>query len=82
MTETSAQTVIVVGAGIIGLCVAYHATKGGAAVMIVDHDPAGDKASFGNAGGIAVTEVLPASVPGLWKKVPKWLLDPPLGPSQ
>ncbi|MER9158379.1 FAD-binding oxidoreductase [Mesorhizobium sp. M0778] len=76
MSET---TVIVVGAGIIGLCVAYHARKGGASVTIVDRDPAGDKASFGNAGGIAVTEVLPASVPGLWKKVPKWLLDP-LGP--
>ncbi|WP_026615210.1 NAD(P)/FAD-dependent oxidoreductase [Ensifer aridi] len=76
MPQTS---VIVVGAGIVGLSVAYEALQGGAAVTIIDRDPEGDKASFGNAGGIAVTEVIPASVPGLWKKVPFWMLDP-LGP--
>ncbi|MDL2408902.1 FAD-binding oxidoreductase [Rhizobium calliandrae] len=76
MTKT---TVVVIGAGIVGLSVAFEALQGGATVTIVDRDPAGDKASFGNAGGIAVTEVVPASVPGLWKKVPLWLLDP-LGP--
>lgn len=73
------MNVTVVGAGIVGLSVAYEALQGGLAVTIVDRDPEGDKASFGNAGGIAVTEVIPASVPGLWKKVPFWLLDP-LGP--
>ncbi|WP_040679062.1 NAD(P)/FAD-dependent oxidoreductase [Rhizobium mesoamericanum] len=73
------MSVIVVGAGIIGLSVAFEALQCGATVTIVDRDPEGDKASYGNAGGIAVTEVLPASVPGLWKKVPYWLLDP-LGP--
>ncbi|RWK69587.1 MAG: FAD-binding oxidoreductase [Mesorhizobium sp.] len=71
--------VIVVGAGIIGLSVAYEALQSGSAVTIIDRDPEGDKASFGNAGGIAVTEVMPLSVPGLWKKVPFWVLDP-LGP--
>lgn len=76
MAETR---IIVVGAGIVGLSVAYEALRSGAAVTVVDRDPAGDKASFGNAGGIAVTEVIPASVPGLWKKVPFWMMDP-LGP--
>lgn len=75
----SRVTVIVVGAGIVGLSVAYEALQNGAAVTIVDRNPEGDRASFGNAGGIAVTEVIPASVPGLWKKVPFWILDP-LGP--
>ncbi|MER9026566.1 FAD-binding oxidoreductase [Mesorhizobium sp. M0815] len=73
------MSVIVIGAGIIGLSVAYEALRNGAVVTIIDRDPEGDKASFGNAGGIAVTEVIPASVPGLWKKVPQWILDP-LGP--
>ncbi|MER8634397.1 FAD-binding oxidoreductase [Mesorhizobium opportunistum] len=73
------MSVIVVGAGIVGLSVAYEALLSGAAVTIIDRDPEGDKASFGNAGGIAVTEVIPLSVPGLWKKVPFWALDP-LGP--
>ncbi|WP_050596637.1 NAD(P)/FAD-dependent oxidoreductase [Mesorhizobium ciceri] len=79
MTELSNRTIIVVGAGVVGLCVAYEAIKRGASVTIVDRDPEGDKASCGNAGCIAVSEVLPASVPGLWKKVPRWILDP-LGP--
>jgi len=69
----------VVGAGIVGLAVAYHLIKEGAQVTLVDRDPEGDKASFGNAGGIAVTEVVPASMPGtLWRAF-GWMLDP-LGP--
>jgi D-amino-acid dehydrogenase len=75
----SCKTAIVIGAGIVGLSTAYRLSGDGVAVTIVDRDPAGDKASFGNAAGIAVTEVLPASVPGLAWKVPGWLLDP-LGP--
>ena len=73
------MTTLVIGAGIVGLSVAYHLVLDGAPVEIIDRDPAGDKASFGNAGGIAVTEVVPASVPGLAWKVPGWLLNP-LGP--
>ncbi len=72
-------TAIVVGAGIVGLAVGFHLAAEGWAVTLVDRDPDGDRASFGNAGGIAVTEVIPASVPGLLWKVPGWLLDP-LGP--
>jgi glycine/D-amino acid oxidase-like deaminating enzyme len=71
--------VAVVGAGVIGLAVACRLQEEGAEVTVIDRDPEGDKASFGNAGGIAVTEVAPASVPGLARRVPGWLLDP-LGP--
>lgn len=73
------QDIVIIGAGIIGLSTAFQALKSGLNVIVVDRDPEGDKVSFGNAGGIAVTEVVPASVPGLWRKVPGWLLDP-LGP--
>ena len=65
--------------GVIGLSVAYHLLKGGAQVTVIDRDPEGDKASFGNAGGIAVTEVVPASAPGSLWRVFGWMLDP-LGP--
>jgi D-amino-acid dehydrogenase len=75
----SSKTAIVIGAGVVGLATAYRLSGDGVAVTVVDRDPAGDKASFGNAAGIAVTEVVPASVPGLAWKVPGWLLDP-LGP--
>lgn len=73
------QDIVIIGAGIVGLSIAFQVVKGGAKVTVVDRDPEGDKVSLGNAGGIAVTEVVPASVPGLWKKVPGWLVDP-LGP--
>jgi D-amino-acid dehydrogenase len=72
-------TAVVVGAGVVGLAVAYWLSEDGIAVTVVDRDPSGDKASFGNAAGIAVTEVVPASVPGLAWRVPGWLVDP-LGP--
>lgn len=71
--------IAVVGAGIVGLAVAYHLVKDGAQVTIIDRDPDGDKASLGNAGGIAVTEVVPASAPGTLWRVFGWMLDP-LGP--
>ncbi|MEJ5083360.1 NAD(P)/FAD-dependent oxidoreductase [Ochrobactrum sp. MYb379] len=73
------SNVLIAGAGIIGLSVARALLAEGHSVTIVDRDPAGDKASFGNAGGLGVTEIVPASVPGLVWKVPGWLCDP-LGP--
>jgi D-amino-acid dehydrogenase len=73
------DAVVVIGAGIVGLAIAHHLRREGAEVVVIDRDPTGDKVSFGNAGGIAVTEVVPASVPGLAWRVPRWLLDP-LGP--
>jgi D-amino-acid dehydrogenase len=79
LSAISSNSVIIVGAGIVGLAIAQRLLGEGVAVTVVDRDPAGDKTSFGNAGGIAVTEVVPASVPGLAWRVPGWLLDP-LGP--
>jgi glycine/D-amino acid oxidase-like deaminating enzyme len=70
------KRVVVVGAGIIGLACAWRLQKSGAHVTVVDRSPVGDKCSFGNAGGIAVTEIIPASVPGLTWRIPGWLVDP------
>ncbi len=71
--------VVVIGAGIIGLAAAHHLRREGFAVTLIDRDPEGDRASHGNAGVIAVTEIVPASGPGVAWRVPGWLLDP-LGP--
>jgi D-amino-acid dehydrogenase len=75
----SETPIVVIGAGIIGLAVAYHLSKARVRVTVVDRDLEGDKVSLGNAGGIAVTEVVPASVPGTLWRVPGWMIDP-LGP--
>jgi D-amino-acid dehydrogenase len=69
----------VIGSGIVGLSCARALVQEGYRVTVIDRDPAGDKASFGNAGGLGITEIIPASVPGLAWKVPGWLFDP-LGP--
>ena len=79
-TRTSTiPDVLVIGAGIVGLACAWSALKEGLTVTIVDRDFDGDRTSHGNAGGIAVTESTPISVPGLFFKASKWLFDP-LGP--
>jgi D-amino-acid dehydrogenase len=71
--------ILIIGGGIVGLGCAYQLLRDGHEVTVLDRDPAGDKASFGNAGGIGVSEIVPASVPGLLWRVPRWLCDP-LGP--
>jgi D-amino-acid dehydrogenase len=71
--------IVVIGAGVVGLACAFHLRQDGLAVTVLDRDPEGDKASFGNAGGIGISEVVPAAVPGVFWRVPGWLLDP-LGP--
>jgi D-amino-acid dehydrogenase len=79
MSITEQQHLTVVGAGIVGLSCARSAQRRGWKVTIVDRDFEGDRASHGNAGGIAVSECLPLSLSGMGLKPLKWLLDP-LGP--
>jgi D-amino-acid dehydrogenase len=68
--------IVVVGAGIIGTTLAYQLQRRGKKVLLVDRDTPGKGASFGNMASIAVTEFMPASRPGVWAQMPKWLLDP------
>lgn len=70
---------VVVGAGIVGLSCAWAAQRRGWQVTLIDRDFEGDRASHGNAGGIAVGECIPLCLAGLGLKPLKWLLDP-LGP--
>jgi D-amino-acid dehydrogenase len=55
--------VVVVGAGIIGVCVALHLQKRGRAVTLVDRRGAGEETSFGNAGLIQSEGVFPYGFP-------------------
>ncbi|EJC83392.1 glycine/D-amino acid oxidase, deaminating [Rhizobium leguminosarum bv. trifolii WSM2297] len=70
------SSIVVVGAGIIGVAIAYELQRRGVAVTLVDRDAPGMGASYGNMASIAVTEFMPASRPGIWAQMPKWLLDP------
>lgn len=67
---------VVVGAGIIGTAIAHDLARRGRDVVLVDRDAPGRGASFGNLASIAVTEFMPASRPGVWRRIPGWMLDP------
>lgn len=73
--------VVVIGAGIVGACAAVEALREGFRVTILDPaEPGGEQsASYGNGCWLSPMSVIPPAVPGLWKKVPKFLMDP-LGP--
>ncbi|WP_331376295.1 NAD(P)/FAD-dependent oxidoreductase [Sinorhizobium chiapasense] len=75
MTSNSEGPVIVVGAGIIGTTIAYDLQRRGKSVVLLDREGPGKGASYGNMASIAVTEFMPASRPGVWAQMPKWLLD-------
>ena len=68
--------VAVVGAGIIGVCTALELAERGLKVTIFDPEPVCSKTSYGNAGVISPWTCVPQSMPGLWKQVPGWLIDP------
>ncbi|CUH63616.1 D-amino acid dehydrogenase small subunit [Thalassovita gelatinovora] len=66
----------IIGAGIVGTATAGWLQRDGHEVIFFDPKEAGEACSFGNAGSLSPSAVLPVSMPGMWKKVPKWLLDP------
>jgi D-amino-acid dehydrogenase len=71
--------VTVIGAGIVGVSSAAFLQREGFDVTIVDKLDPGFGTSFGNAGSVSPSAILPVAMPGMVKKVPGWLLDP-LGP--
>jgi D-amino-acid dehydrogenase len=70
------RDVTVIGAGIVGLCCALYLQRDGHKVTLIDRDGPGEGTSFGNAGILATSSVLPNGTPGLWRKVPRMLTDP------
>ena len=74
---SSALRIAVVGAGIVGVSSAEWLRRDGHAVTLFDRIDPGtpDQTSYGNAGLLARTAVIPVSVPGLLRHVPSMLLD-------
>jgi D-amino-acid dehydrogenase len=70
------QRVAVIGAGVVGLASASYLQLQGHDVTIVDPRSPGEYCSFGNAGCFSRSSCVPLGLPGTWKKVPRWLMDP------
>jgi len=75
----SRQNVTVIGAGIIGIACASYLQRDGHAVTVVASRGPGEDCSFGNSGLLSPGAVVPPALPGAWRNIPRWLLDP-LGP--
>lgn len=71
--------IAVIGTGIVGTCTAAWLQRDGHRVTFVDPREPGEACSYGNAGSLSPSACLPVGMPGMWKRVPNWLLDP-LGP--
>ncbi|OAD15397.1 NAD(P)/FAD-dependent oxidoreductase [Achromobacter insolitus] len=65
--------VIVLGAGIVGVCCALELQRRGMSVTLVDRQDPGLETSFGNAGVIARSSLMPFNHPGLWAQLPRLL---------
>jgi D-amino-acid dehydrogenase len=73
------KKVAVIGAGIVGMTTASYLQRDGHDVVVIDPQPPGQGASFGNAGCFNPSSVVPVATPDTWKNIPHYLSDP-LGP--
>ena len=65
--------VIVLGAGIVGVCCALELLSKGMRVTLVDRQAPGMETSMGNAGVLARSSLMPFNHPGLWSQLPRLL---------
>ncbi|MEM7499306.1 MAG: FAD-dependent oxidoreductase [Pseudomonadota bacterium] len=70
------MTVAVIGAGAVGIACAISLVERGQSVAVFDPEPPASGASHGNAGVISTWTCVPQALPGVWRSVPRWLLDP------
>ena len=68
--------VAVVGAGVIGVCVALELSSRGYEVVLLDRRGPAAGCSYGNAGFICPSHVVPLAAPGVIAKVLKWMGRP------
>ncbi|XAH23881.1 FAD-dependent oxidoreductase [Xylophilus sp. GW821-FHT01B05] len=67
------HTVAVMGAGIVGVSCALELQRRGAQVTLIDRRAPGQETSYGNAGVIARSSLMPFNHPGLWRALPTLL---------
>lgn len=68
--------VLVIGGGCIGVCCAYFLAEKGMQVTVIDQGEVGAACSYGNAGVIARSHIIPLPAPGVLLNGAKWLLNP------
>ncbi len=69
------KKVSIIGGGIIGLCSAYYLAKEGYQVVVFDKSSMSDGCSYGNAGMIVPSHVIPLAQPGMIAQGVRWMFD-------
>ncbi len=69
------KKVSIIGGGIIGLCSAYYLAKEGYEVVVFDKSDMSDGCSYGNAGMIVPSHIIPLAQPGMIAQGIKWMFD-------
>jgi D-amino-acid dehydrogenase len=67
---------IVVGGGVVGICVALYLQRTGRSVTVLERSFPGDGASGHNGGAISIGDCAPIAMPGVVRSVPGMLRDP------
>ncbi len=71
------KKVVIIGGGIIGLSSAYYAAKKGFEVIVLERSSEDEEGcSFGNAGLVVPSHIVPLAAPGMISKGLRWLLNP------
>jgi D-amino-acid dehydrogenase len=65
----------ILGGGIIGLSSAYYLNKAGYQVTIIEQSELKDGCSFGNAGMIVPSHLIPLAAPGMISKGIRWMFN-------
>ena len=68
--------IAVIGAGVVGLMTAYYARQQGFEVTVIEKNPPRrDGSSFGNAGILVPSHIVPLAAPGVMNQGLRWLFD-------
>jgi len=70
-----AKKVVILGGGVIGMFSAYYLAKSGHLVTVLDKRGLAGVSSFGNAGMIVPSHVVPLAAPGMISKGVRWMLN-------
>jgi len=75
MVQHISTQIAVIGAGVVGLAVAEALCAEGLEVVLIDPEPPGSGASYGNAGTIADYAVMPVGSPDVLRSLPSLLFN-------
>lgn len=65
----------IIGGGVVGLCSAWYLRQAGFDVTVIDKSDMTDGASYGNAGMIVPSHVIPLAAPGVIAQGIRWMFD-------